>query len=55
VLDGGSALGCPLVPSEAIFSNARRMMEKVGISTGVQAAIMANHEPKEKGIFPGLG
>ena len=29
------------------------MMEKVGIPSGVQEAIMANHEPNEEGVYPG--
>jgi len=28
------------------------MMEKVGIPTSIQTAIMANHEPNEKGVYP---
>jgi hypothetical protein len=27
------------------------MMENIGIPTGVQDAIMANHEPNERGIY----
>jgi hypothetical protein len=28
------------------------MMEEVGILTSIQTAIMANHEPDEKGVCP---
>ena len=28
------------------------MMDKVGIPANIQLAIMANHEPNEKGVYP---
>jgi hypothetical protein len=35
------------------FSRMREvMMEKVGIPANIQTAIMANHEPNDKGVYP---
>jgi hypothetical protein len=32
------------------------MMDNIGIPTNIQSAIMANHEPNEKGVYiSGLG
>jgi hypothetical protein len=27
-------------------------MDNIGIPTNIQSAIMANHEPNEKGVYP---
>ena len=31
------------------------MMDNIGIPTNIQSAIMANHEPNEKGVYPDFG
>ena len=48
---GNSCSSYPAIRNR--YSRMREeMIDKIGIPTNIQSAIMANHEPNEKGVYP---